>query len=133
MQRLYSILDMNFQARSDQIYNGAEYAIVYYQLKQQIIMEKLRLRRTPNVGKVLTNEELKLIYGGIGSGSGSGSGTYLGCVCTYMYDDPVLGYSHGWIEYFTGIKSAEQCSYACYNLCESDPNKTECEPSFGWF
>ena len=40
-------------------------------LKSIAIMKKLKLKNLANVGNVLTSEELKHVYGGIGSGGNS--------------------------------------------------------------
>lgn len=76
-------------------------------------MEKLKLKNLSKVGDVLTSEELKLIYGGVGSGSGSGNSP-INCVCIFtVANDPLSTIPYEMSEPITAYTNAD-----CKSLCE---------------
>jgi hypothetical protein len=60
-------------------------------------MKKLKLKNLSKAGNVPTSEELRHVYGGIGSGSGTGSGSGSG-----IYPK---------IEACIGLKKGDRCAY----------------------
>lgn len=69
-------------------------------------MKKLRFELSPNVGEVLTKDELKQVFGG-GSGSGSGSGSEQ-CGCSGKT------YGASCCYYKNGVKHYGRCKTVLY-------------------
>ncbi|MBR5657245.1 MAG: hypothetical protein IKW98_11305 [Prevotella sp.] len=70
-------------------------------------MKKLKLNLSPNLGEVLTKDELKHVFGGsgVGSGSGSSSGTLENCGCSGKKENDSCCY------YKDGTKYDGHCKY----------------------
>lgn len=76
-------------------------------------MKKLKLKNLANVGNVLTSEELKHVYGGIGSGGNGSGGSGYACtlICTYS-GDPLNPIPYETIDVIA-VYSLSACLDAC--------------------
>ena len=72
-------------------------------------MKKLKLNLSPNLGEVLTKDELKHVFGGgSGSGSGSSSDTSESCGCSGKAPGASCCY------YKNGVKHYGRCKTVLY-------------------
>ena len=92
-------------------------------------MKKLKFKTWLNLGDVLTIEELKHVFGGIGSGSGE----QISCFCIYTkYDSSTSTHPYETSIFLTAYTPAE-CKNKCDSFCRDSSNHASaCEAVCGY-